>query len=113
MDNYISNLCIKWNHPDPKKRHIFTYKHTPIVYAVKFQFATEPPFILPLDAQGIFHVQSIFGALLYYAQDVNNKLLVGINEIFQKQASVTKDTNDALLQLLDYVATYPNYGILY
>ena len=39
--------------------------------------------------------------------------LICLNEIFQQQASATKDTNAALLQLLNYVATYPNNGILY
>ena len=66
---------------------------------------TEPP----LDAAGILCVQSILGALLFYAQFVYNKLLVALSELVQQQASVTKAIN----QLLDYVAMYPADGITY
>ena len=99
--------------PDPKKRHLSPYKHKPIVYGIKIQYATDTPFSPPLDNNGILRVQSIVGNLLYYARAVDNKLLVVLNKLGQKQASATKDTNAALLQLLDYVATYPIYSILY
>ena len=41
------------------------------------------------------------------------KLFVGLNNLGQKQASATEDTNSALLQLLNYLTTYPYDGILY
>ena len=113
MDNYIIDLCLKWNHPNPKKRKLSPYKHIPIVYGAKIKYAMDPPFSVPLDNKGVLYVQSIVGALLYYAQAIGNKLFVGINKLGQQQASATKDTNAALLQLLNYVATYPNNGILY
>ena len=113
IDDYIADLCLNWNYPDPKKRQISPYKHTPIIYGAKTQYATEPPFSNPLDDKGVLRVQSIFGSLLYYARAVAKKLLVGINYLVQQQSSATEDTNAAILQLLDYVATYPNNGILY
>ena len=57
--------------------------------------------------------QGIVGALLYYAQDVDNNLLVGLSAIGSQQASVTQRTNEAINQILDYCATYPSDGILY
>ena len=50
MDDYIADLRLKWNHPNPKKRQLSPYKHTPILYGAKIQYATEPPFSPPLDA---------------------------------------------------------------
>ena len=41
MGNYISDLCLKWNHPDPKKCQISPYKHTPIRYGANIQYAME------------------------------------------------------------------------
>ena len=41
------------------------------------------------------------------------KMLVAINTIGTKQASATEATNDEVHQLLDYLATYPDDGILY
>ena len=53
------------------------------------------------------------GALLFYGRAVDNKLLVALSELGQQQASATEATNDAITQLLDYVATYPSDGIYY
>ena len=43
---------------------------------------------------------------------VNKKLLVALSAIASQQAAATEDTAAAIEQLLDYVATYPNDGIL-
>ena len=39
--------------------------------------------------------------------------MVTINTIITQQASATEATNDAVHQLFDYLATYPDNGILY
>ena len=52
-------------------------------------------------------------ALLYYARAVNNRLLVGLGAIGAQQAAATEQTVAAIYQLLDHVATYPDYGIIY
>ena len=39
--------------------------------------------------------------------------MVAINTIVTQQASATEATNGAVHQLLDYLATYPDDGILY
>ena len=44
---------------------------------------------------------------------MNNKLLVALSAIGSQKASATESINDAIQQLLDYCATYPDNGILY
>ena len=44
---------------------------------------------------------------------VNNKLLVALSAIGAQKSAATEDTAAAIKQLLDYVATYPNDGILF
>ena len=44
---------------------------------------------------------------------VNNKLLVELSAIGYQQTAATKETADAIAQLLDYVATYPYDGIIF
>jgi hypothetical protein len=44
---------------------------------------------------------------------VDNKLLVAISAISSRQAQATVTTEQAVHFLLDYVATYPNDGIVY
>ena len=53
------------------------------------------------------------GALLWISRAVNKKLSVALSAICSQQASSTEDINKAIHQLLDYCATYPDYGILY
>ena len=75
MDNYIANLRVKYDHPDPRKLQYFPYKHAPIIYGAKVQYTAEDNYSPPLDADGILSVQSIVGALLFYGQAINNKVL--------------------------------------
>ena len=113
MDDYIANLRIKFNHVDPKKPQHSPYKHAPIIYGAKIQYAAEADDSAPLGKSGIFRVQSIVGAILFYGRAVDNNLLVALSELGKQQASATEATNDAITQLLDYVATYPSDGISY
>ena len=46
-------------------------------------------------------------------KSVNNKLIVALSAIGAQQAAATKETADAIEQLLVYVATYPDDGILF
>ena len=66
-----------------------------------------------LDAPRKHRVQEIVGSLLYYACAVDNKLLVAISAISLRQAQATVTMEQAVNYLLDYVATYPNGGIVY
>ena len=63
--------------------------------------------------KGIKRIQGIGGDLLYLGRAVNNKLLVALSKISAQQAAATEDTSSAIEKLLDYVATYPNDGILF
>jgi hypothetical protein len=53
------------------------------------------------------------GSLIYYAQAIDNKLLVALSAIAAHQANATVATEQAVNLLLIYVATYPNDGIVY
>ena len=67
----------------------------------------------PLDEAGIKIIQAIVGAVLFYERAVSNKLLVTLNAIGTQQAAKTEATNEAVNQMLDYLSTYPNDGIVY
>ena len=84
-----------------------------MTYSAKEQLAPEDDTAPPPYTQGTKRVQGIFGALLYYARAMDNKLLVGLSAIGSQQASVTQRTNEAIDQILDYCATYPFDGIIY
>ena len=95
------------------KPQLSPHKHREIQYGAKIQTAIDVDTSPTLDAKGIKRVQQIVGALLYYARAVDNKLLVALNAIGMQQLAATEETDKAISQLLDYVATYPNVGTIY
>ena len=72
------------------------------------QYATEDEHIPPLDEKGVWRIQGIFGSLLYIVRAVNNKLLIVLSAISAQQANATEATSEAIDQMINYVATYPN-----
>ena len=113
MKCYIDKVLLKYNHPFPKKPQLSPHKHREISYGNKEQLVPEEDTSPPLDSQGTKRVQGIFGALLYHARAVDNKLLSGLSAIGAQQVSATQRTSAAIDQILDYCATYPADGILY
>ena len=83
MDDYIANIRVKYNHPNPRKPQHSPYKYAPIIYGEKVQYASEDDGSPYLYTNGITRVQSIVGALLFYSRAVNNKLLVALSDIGQ------------------------------
>jgi len=115
MPGYIKNLLKKFKHPCPTKRCLSPYKCLPISYGAKAQLTPEADSSEPLNKHRKHRIQEIVGSLLYYAQAVDNKLLVVLSAsaIAARQAYATVATEQAVHLLLDYVATYPADGIVY
>jgi hypothetical protein len=84
-----------------------------IAYGQKNQYMPDKDTSAPLLPEHIKRIQKIIGSLLYYAQAVNNKLLVALNAINAQQAKVTVHMEQLVETLLNYVATYRNNGIVY
>ena len=101
IKNYIKNLLLKWGHTIPSKPQHYPFRHAPIIYGAKQQFANSPGASPKLDDTGIKRVQAIVGALLYYGCVVDNKLLVSLSELGPTQAAATELTKTYLSQLLD------------
>ena len=113
MYGYILDIRNKYGHLTPKKPQYSPHKHWPIDYGAK-QKIVQPTYTSPpLNEKGIKRVQDIAGALLYVGRAVNNKILVALRSIGYRQAAATEETADAIEQLLEYVATYPDNGILF
>ena len=113
MDGYILDLRNKYGHLPPKKPQYSPQKHCPIDYGAK-QKTVQPADTSPsLYDKGIKRFQCIVGELTYVGRSVNNKLLEALSAIGYQQAAATKETEDTTEQLLDYVTTYPDDGILF
>ena len=113
MPGYIDNLLLKFKHPRPTKPRLSPYACIPISYGAKLQLTPEVDTSALLDDKRKRRIQEIVGSLLYYARAVDNKLLVALSAIAARQSQATVATELAVALLLDYVATYPNDGIVY
>ena len=113
MNGYIQKVLLKYGHPCPRKAQLSPHNHHEVIYDATEQLTHEEDTSPPLDNQGTKRIQGIFGALLYYAREVDNKLLVGLSSIGSHQAAATERTKEAINQILDHCATYPADGILY
>ena len=113
MDDFITNLRAKFDHPNPNKPQHSPHCHTPIIYGAKFQYAAENPNSPTLDSARKLCIQQLLGGICYYARAVDNKLLIALIKLAQQHSSPAYDTNRDMLQLLDYLATYPDDGITY
>ena len=113
MPDYISLLLLKYKHPHLTKPQLSPYKCLPIAYSAKLHITPDPDALELLGANHKCCVQEIVGPLLYYAQAVDNILLVMLSAIAARQAKATVATEQAVNLLLDYVATYPNDCIVY
>ena len=81
MQDYISNVLTKYNHPRPRKPVLSPYKAAHILFGTKVQYTAKPDSTPALNKAGVKLVQGIAGALLYYARAVDNKLLHALSKI--------------------------------
>ena len=95
------------------KTQLSPHKHHPIEYEGTQQLVQPTDTSPPLNEKIIKRIQGFVGALLYVGRAVNNTLLLTLSAIGSQQAAAIEDTSAAIEQLLDYVATYPNNGILF
>ena len=112
MNRYIQDIRIKYDHQDPNKPQLYPHAHRPITYGAKQQMALPEDTSVKLDSKGIKHVQGIVGALIFVGRAVNNKVLVALSAIGSQKSAATENTNAATTQILNYVANYPDYGLL-
>ncbi len=113
MPGYIDNLLIKFKHPRPHKPRLSPYECLPISYGAKTHLTPESNTSELLNDARKHRIQEIVGSLLYYARAVDNKLLVALSAIAARQAKATVAAEQVVHLLLDYVANYPNDGIVY
>ena len=89
------------------------HKHRPIDYGATKQLVQPTDTSKTLNEKVIKRIQGIVGALLSVVRAVNNKLLVALIAIGDQRAAATENKAAAIEHLLDYLATYPNDGILF
>jgi hypothetical protein len=107
IPGYICNVSTKYKHPMPTKCQLSPH------FGQATLLTHDEPYSPPLSTERVKRVQGIISALLDYPRAVNNKLLATLSTLSSQQATATKATNNAISQLLDYLATNPTNGTTY
>ena len=105
-------LLKQFQHPTPTKHHYGPTTYVPPEYGKKIQYSTEDtsPELTPLQKK---HIQKVCGKFLYDGRSVDNTQLHALNELSIKATEATEETQDALIQFLNYVASNPDATIIY
>ena len=111
MPGYIKALLLRFQHPSPSQPQFSPHACAPPNYGQ--QLTPPDDSSAPIDAKGITRIQSIVGALLFYARAIDTTLPVTLSTIASKQAKATKLTVLQTTQLLDYMATHPDATLRY
>ena len=113
MPGYVDNALHKFSHPEPEQPEDAPHAWNRPTYGAKIQYAETPSTADTLTQPAITRIQQVIGTLLYYSIAVDPTMLVALGTIASTQASATKETAKAVVQLLNYAATHRDATIRY
>ena len=113
MPGYIQKVLHRFNHPVPHRPQHAPHKWEQPNYGAPVQYNTVNPEIPLLPPKEITRIQKYIEALLYYAREVDNTILIALDYIASEQSAATCATVSATNLLLDYAATHPDTIICY
>ena len=112
MKEYVERALKQLQYSTPTKHHFGPKKYVPPEYGKKMQYSTEDisPELTPLQKD---HIQKVCGQFLYDGRSVNSTQLHALNKLSIKTIPATEETQEALIQCLNYCASNPNATIIY
>ena len=112
MKGYATRALKQFQHPTPSKHHYGPTKYIPPEYGKKIQYTTEDMSPVLTDKQKN-HIQKVCGKFLYNGRGVDMTQLHSLNELSIKATIATEETQAALIQFLNYIASNPDATIIY
>jgi hypothetical protein len=103
MPKYVMKQLTHYSHPAPLKPQHCPFAPTRLTYDKNIQ-APNPTNGSPLlDDAGKKHIQQNVSSFLYYAQAVDQTILMALSDIATHQSAPTKNTKSRVDQFLDYM----------
>ena len=112
MKGYVEQALKQFKHLQPTKHHYGPTKYKPPEYGQKIQYTTvdTSPELTQTQKQLI---QQVCGKFLYNGRGVDATQLHPLNELSIKATEATEETQTALIQFLNYIASNPDGTIIY
>ena len=108
MSGYIARALTRFRVQLPTRPQYSPHACSTIQYSIKTQLTEPLDTTNPLDTAGIHTVKELFCVILYYARAINSTILITLNTIGSKQATVTQNITASVTQLLHYIGTHPD-----
>jgi hypothetical protein len=112
MPGYIQRALLRFKHPSPLRREDSPHEWSAPVYGARQQYAKTDD-SAQADADAKLRIQEVLGTLLYYGRAIDCTLLAAIGTIACQQSKPTTRTVDAIVRLLNYVASNPDGSVKY
>ena len=112
MKGYATRALKQFQHPMPSKHHYGPIKYRPPEYGKKIQYTTVDMTSALIDKQKN-HIQKVCGKFLYNGRGVDITQLHLLNELSIKATTATEETQTALIQFLNYIASNLDATIIY
>jgi hypothetical protein len=113
MPGYANAVLRRFQHTDPVRPQHSPHNHQTINYGAKVQFVEPEDVTKPLTAEQKVTLQQVVGCLLYYARAIDPTMLVALSTLASAHTKGTEATAKAMVQLLNYRATYSDAEIRY
>ena len=113
MPKYITKARTKFNHPPPSKQYDAPSKYTAPTFGKDSNKLAETTPSKSLSKEETKTIQQTVGTLQYYGRGVDPTILHALNDIAATQTNATDKTAEAVLHLLNYLATHPDATIRY
>jgi hypothetical protein len=110
MPDYVERALQRFKHDktkDENSPHLWIAPHC----GTATQLTSPPDTTTPLSPINLKLVMQIIGVFLYYAQVINNAMLVALSVIAFANSKGTQATLKACRRPLNYTATHPNAEI--
>jgi hypothetical protein len=92
MPKYVPDALHKFQHPPPAQPQDSPHPCNAPQYGIKVQKPEPIDTSLPASAKDKKYIEQVSGTLIYYAQSVNNTMLVTLSSIATEQANPMEDT---------------------
>ncbi len=113
MPTYVEKLLARFEHPLPKKPHHSPHSALPQQFEATAQDPVDHDLFPPLPPDRVNQIQQIVGTVMYYARAVDITILAALSSITAEQAQATKQTEQHIHTLLDYLATHKDAMVRY
>ncbi len=100
MPGYIKIKLQEYKHIMPKKLQMCPYLPEPNKFGTEAQAPLPNDSTPKLDKNGIKHVQTVVGSILYYAQAVDMTVLIALSSIGVKQMKATGKNNGTMHSII-------------